>query len=495
MFANVKRAIADIQQGNFVILTDDANRENEGDLVLAGCFADASKMAFLMSEARGLVCISMSEYYTRKLELHPMTSHNQCLKQTAYTITVDAKPTTENGCTTGISAHDRAITIQTLLNPHSTALDLVKPGHLQPLLAKAHGLFERQGHTEGSVALMQLAGLPEVAVICEMVNSDGTMARSRELQAFASKHSIAIVSIAEIVQYLQSPQSKLELSAKLPILIAKLPVLSPNLPVRLAGSSNDEKVLIRGNDEDNPTLVNDDNVIELRAYALPGDNLAVFHPNLFTTADDSGANTSNCSQNSDDKNTSNNHARNSNNNNITNDVSNATNFITSTPNSSTVLPPIVRLHSKCLTGDVFGSLRCDCGEQLQQSLRSIAQDSNNPGLILYLGNQEGRGIGLQQKILSYRLQDQFQLDTVDANHRLGFAQDHRSYEEAAFILKHYFQLSEIRLLTGNPDKVTQLQKYGIRVHPIIHPPAAPTIVNSFNRAYLCTKQQKMGFLF
>jgi 3,4-dihydroxy 2-butanone 4-phosphate synthase/GTP cyclohydrolase II len=429
MFSNVRRAIKDIQSGKFVILTDAANRENEGDLVVAGQFLDPAKMAFLMTEARGLVCVSVSEYYTDKFELLPMTSTNQCPKQTAYTVTIDAKPTLENRCTTGISAYDRCVTVQTLLNPKCTSDDLIKPGHLQPLKAKNHGVLERQGHTEGSLALMQLAGLPEVAVICEMVKPDGSMARETDLQMFANKHSICVISIDEILHYLQSPCSKLDLSAK--------------LPIRLRNSNPVH--------QHNPTQSTSD-VVELRAYPLPGDNIAIFHPDLFTLQEPE--------------------------------------LVKQERKDSLALSgeevPFVRVHSKCLTGDVFGSLRCDCGEQLQESLGQLAQQKN--GLILYLGNQEGRGIGLKQKICSYCIQDKFGLDTVEANHRLGFAADRRTYQEAAFILTHYFKLKQIRLITCNPEKVQQLQQAGIQVTQINSIPA----VNLYNERYLHSKQNKLG---
>ena len=385
--------IRDLKAGKTIILVDDGSRENEGDLVVAGGKATARAVNFMIKRGRGLVCVPMASEAVARLRLFPMVRENREAFQTAFTVSVDAR----EGISTGISARDRARTIRILADPASGADDIVAPGHVFPLEARDGGVLVRAGHTEAAVDLMRLAGLPPVAVICEIINDNGTMARAPQLLRFKREHRLRLGAIADLIEFRRKKETLVQ-----EVAATEIPTPWGTFRSRLFKSLVDGSVhlaLIRGEVAGRPDV-------------------------------------------------------------------------------------LVRVHSACLTGDVFKSLRCDCGFQLEQALKLIAREGR--GVILYLA-QEGRGIGLESKIRAYGLQDRG-LDTVEANAALGFDPDLREYGIGAQVLRQ-LGLSSIRLLTNNPRKVVGLKGYGLRISEIIPLRVPPT---EYSRKYLETKKRKLG---
>lgn len=392
----VQRALEDLRQGKMIILFDHENRENEGDLVLAAEKVTPEAINFMAQHARGLICLALTEQDITRLQLPMMVESSTNPFKTAFTVSIEAA----RGVTTGISAADRAKTIQVAVDPNSTAEDLVRPGHIFPLRARKGGVLQRMGQTEGGTDLARLAGLRPAAVICEIMNPDGTMARFAELQRFAEQHQLSLLSIRDLIDYRLKHESLVEEVAGIP-----LPTEAyGDLTLRLFQSSLDQH-----------------------------HHLAISNPVLRDPSQ----------------------------------------------------PPLVRLHSECFTGDIFGSARCDCGWQLQKALQTIREEG---GTVLYL-RQEGRGIGLVNKLKAYALQDQG-LDTVEANQRLGFGSDERDYWIGAQILRK-LNLLKIRLMTNNPQKIADLTQQGIVVAERVPLIAQP---NPANCAYLKTKKEKLGHL-
>ncbi len=392
-FHPIQEILEEIREGRMVIVVDDGDRENEGDLVMAASFVTPEHINFMATYGRGIICVPMEPKRLDALGLHPMVSLSQDPMKTAWTISVDAK----EGVTTGISAHDRARTIQVLMNANAKADDLVRPGHLFPLRAKDGGVLRRAGHTEAAVDVARLAGVYPAGVICEIMHDDGTMARAPQLFAFATQHGLKICTIASLIEY----RRKFEKLVR-QVVETKLPTAFGEFRIILYETSIDDRqhvVLVKGRVDD-------------------------------------GA------------------------------------------------PVLVRVHSQCLTGDVFHSVRCDCGPQLERAMERIAQAGR--GVVLYI-NQEGRGIGLANKLKAYALQDQG-LDTVEANQALGFEPDLRDYGIGAQILAD-LGLKELKLLTNNPRKIVGLEGYGLRVVervPLEIPPKPE------NAGYLATKRDKLG---
>lgn len=389
---NIEQALCEIKQGKMIILMDDEDRENEGDLIIAAEHVTSGTINFMAKHGRGLICLTMAPQLIDRLNLPLMSSNNQSKFGTNFTVSIEAK----DGVTTGISAFDRAKTILTAVNGG----DIVTPGHIFPIRAKEFGVLQRNGQTEGSVDLAKLAGLKPAAVICEIMNDDGTMARKPDLIKFAKKHKIKIAFIKDLIKY------------------------------RLC---KDKSIICKVSETQLPT--------EYGAFKLIG------YESLYN---------------------------------------NKTHLALIKGSIDSAKPILVRVHSECLTGDVFGSKRCDCGQQLQIAMRMMQQQQN--GIILYL-RQEGRGIGLANKLKAYALQDQGH-NTVDANHQLGFDEDLRDYGIATQILLD-LGATKIRLLTNNPHKIKSLNNFGLEI--IERVPLQGNIYPE-NEFYLTTKQKELGHL-
>ena len=393
--STVEEVVEDIRRGKFVIIVDDEDRENEGDLALAAEHVTPEKVNFMAKHARGLICMPIIGERLDELRVPQMVQDNTSTYGTAFTDSVDAR----TGVSTGISAHDRCTTIQAILDPNTTAKDLVRPGHLFPLRYREGGVLVRAGQTEAIVDLAKTAGLYPAGVICEVMNDDGSMARMPQLEEFSRTHGVKIVSVAQIIAYRRGHERLIERVAE-----AKL-----------------------------PTRYGEFISIGYQSKVDPDEHIALVMGNVNTEE-----------------------------------------------------PILVRVHSQCVTGDVFGSLRCDCGDQIALAMEAIAKEGR--GVFLYM-RQEGRGIGLHNKIKAYALQDRG-LDTVEANQALGFPDDRRDYGIGMQILVD-LGVRNMRLLTNNPKKRAGLEGFGLKVVervPIIVPP------NDSNRKYLETKRVKMGHL-
>jgi 3,4-dihydroxy 2-butanone 4-phosphate synthase/GTP cyclohydrolase II len=403
--ARVERAVEDIRAGKMVIVSDDEDRECEGDLLLPAAKITADDVNLMAREGRGLICCAIDAATAERLELVVQTDESRpALHGTAFTMSVDATV----GTSTGISAADRAVTLRALADPAYSPSDLGRPGHIFPIVARPGGVLERGGHTEAAVDLCRFAALPPAGVICEIMREDGSMASGDSLKAVARRLGLALVSVADIVRYRRRRETLVR-----PLVDAALPTRWGSFTIHLVASPygpGAEEILV---------LTRGENLEKLPAPKAQGKE-----------------------------------------------------------------PLLVRLHSECLTGDLLGSLRCDCGGQLEESMRLIG--AAEEGALIYL-HQEGRGIGLEAKLRAYVLQDQG-LDTVEANHRLGFPSDLRDYWEAAQALRLLGRTS-VRLLTNNPDKVSGLEEYGIEVAERI-PLLIPS--NSHNLRYIETKRDRLG---
>ncbi len=389
----IEDAVKDFREGKFVIVVDDEDRENEGDLIIAAEKITPEKVNFMLKHARGLLCAPITISRCKELDLPRQVSENTSLLGTPFTITIDKI----EGCSTGVSAHDRAETIKALADPTSTPATFGRPGHINPLFAQDHGVLRRSGHTEATIDLCRMAGLYPAGALMEIMNDDGTMARMPQLQEMAEKHNIKIITIKDMIAYRLERDSLIEV----------------------------------GNEVDMPTIYGRFKLIPFRQKSNGQEHFALIKGEWEEEE-----------------------------------------------------PVIVRVHSSCATGDILGSQRCDCGEQLHKSLEMIEKEGK--GVLVYM-QQEGRGIGLMNKIAAYKLQEQG-YDTVDANTHLGFKPDERDYGCGAQMLRH-LGIHKMRLLTNNPVKRVGLEAYGLEIVENIPIETTPT---PFNIGYLKTKKERMG---
>lgn len=403
-FNTIQEVVEDLKQGKMIIVVDDANRENEGDITVAAEKITPDIINFMLTHARGIICLAINAERAEELDLYPMVSNNTSNFQTPFTVSVDAR----YGITTGVSSKDRTTSILTVIDDKTKADDLVRPGHIFPLKAQRGGVLVRTGHTEGAVDLTRIAGLKPAAVICEIMTEDGNMAKLPELKKFAEKHHLKICSIADIIKYRHEQERLIEKRVTV-----KLPTTYGNFTLHLYRSFVDEYLHL---------------ALCLGIGSESGNNPSPLHNE----------------------------------------------------------PVLVRVHDECLTGDIFGSLRCDCGEQLHNTLKIIQKEGK--GVLLYM-RQEGRGIGLENKLHAYLLQEKG-LDTVEANEKLGLPADKRDYGIGAQILRD-LGITKMRLLTNNPKKFAALAGYGLEIVervPIVTEP------NEENKLYLQTKKEKLGHL-
>jgi 3,4-dihydroxy 2-butanone 4-phosphate synthase/GTP cyclohydrolase II len=391
----IEEALSDLASGKMIVVLDDEDRENEGDVICSSELCTPEMINFMSSKAKGLICVSITEERAAQLELEPMVRNNSALHDTKFTVSVDYA----HGTSTGISALDRAKTTRALAKPDTKPSDLLRPGHIFPLIALNEGVLRRAGHTEASVDLMRLAGLDPSGVLCEIINEDGTMARLAELRVFAKENDFKMITVKDLIAYRLKTDNLVKLVAS-----AKLPTEHGEFIVHVFENTYDgfeHVALVKGELSDNA-------------------------------------------------------------------------------------PVLVRVHSECLTGDVFHSLRCDCGDQLEKAMEMI--EESNSGVLLYM-RQEGRGIGLANKIKAYALQEQG-LDTVEANLNLGFEPDPRDYGIGAQILRT-LGVKKMKLITNNPKKRVGLESYGLEVSGLVPIEIKP---NENNKSYLMTKKLKMGHI-
>ena len=389
----IQSALEDFRQGKFVIVVDDEDRENEGDFITAAELITPEKVNFMLQHGRGVLCCPITEQRCAELDLMHQVTNNTSMLGTPFTVTVDKL----EGCTTGVSAHDRAATIQALADPSSTPQTFGRPGHINPLYAQDNGVLHRSGHTEAAVDLCKLAGLYPAGALMEIMNDDGSMARLPELMEFGKRHGLKIISIKDLIAYRLRKESLIEV----------------------------------GNQVDMPTRYGHFRLIPFRQKSNGLEHMALIKGEW---AEDE--------------------------------------------------PVLVRVHSSCATGDILGSMRCDCGEQLHKAMQMI--DQNGKGVVIYM-QQEGRGIGLMNKIAAYKLQEEG-LDTVEANVHLGFKPDERDYGCGAQMLR-YLGIHKMRLMTNNPTKRVGLEAYGLEIVENVPIEVTP---NKYDYRYLKTKQERMG---
>ena len=391
----IKSAIEDIQNGKFVIVTDDADRENEGDLIMASEMITPEAVNFMAKYARGLICISITKNDANRLSLDLMEQKNTSLHETNFTVSVDAVANT----TTGISAQDRAQTIRLMVDENSSPSDFARPGHIFPIIAKDGGVLRRSGHTEASMDLAQLAGFKPSGVLCEIMAEDGSMLRGKDLSSFAKNHNLNLISISELIAYIRINKNLVE-----KVEAVRFPTEYGEFLLHLYQDKFEDK-----------------------------QHIALTYGKLSTNE-----------------------------------------------------PVLIRVHSECVTGDIFSSSRCDCGKQLEYAMKTIVE--NGSGVIVYL-KQEGRGIGLKHKIKAYKLQDEG-LDTVEANQELGFPPDMRDYGTGAQILKD-LKISKLRVMTNNPKKLVGLEGHGLKIEERVK---INVSLNKENEKYLKTKAKKLGHI-
>ena len=391
----IEEAIADFREGKFVIVVDDEDRENEGDLIIAAEKVTPEKINFMLKNARGVLCAPITVSRCEELDLPHQVTNNTSVLGTPFTVTIDKL----EGCSTGVSAADRAATIRALADPASTPKTFGRPGHINPLYAQEKGVLRRAGHTEACVDMCRLAGLYPAAALMEIMNDDGTMARLPELREMADTHNIKLISIADLIAYRLKKESIVE----------------------------------KGEEVDMPTIYGHFHLIPFRQKSNGLEHIALIKGDVTTEE-----------------------------------------------------PVLVRVHSSCATGDIFGSMRCDCGDQLHEALRMIEQEGR--GAVIYL-NQEGRGIGLMDKMRAYKLQEDG-MDTVDANICLGHQADERDYGVGAQILRH-LGISKMRLISNNPVKRVGLEAYGLSVVENVPIEIKP---NPYNEFYMKTKKERMGHI-
>ncbi len=394
MLNTIESAIEDIKKGKLVIVVDDEDRENEGDFITAARNVTPEVINFMSKEGRGLICVPMTEERADELKLDLMVTNNTALHETPFTVSVDL---IGHGCTTGISAHDRAKTVQALIDPDTKPEDLGRPGHIFPLRAKNGGVLRRTGHTEATVDLARLAGFEPAGVLVEIMNEDGTMARLPQLRKIADKFDLKIVSIKDLIEYRLKTDSLIEEITRV----------------------------------DMPTKYGHFKLVAFKEKITGGEHLALIKGEWQKDE-----------------------------------------------------PVLTRVHSSCFTGDILGSFRCDCGEQLHKAMQMV--EAEGKGLIIYM-NQEGRGIGLINKLRAYKLQEEG-MDTVEANLHLGFGMDERDYGVGAQILR-YLNVTKLRLMSNNPKKRAGLSGYGLEIVEIVPIEIKP---NEHNEKYLTTKRDKMG---